>query len=224
MPLREIATAEGFVLAGGRSSRMGTDKALALFAGKPLIATALATLRDAGLQARIAGSRSPLDAYGEPIPDTFTSAGPLAGIHAALTASASDLCVFLPVDMPLMPPALLRCLLQRARLTGAPVTVARLNGRVEPFPVVLSRQTAPYIVERLKSEHASCHAAWREIPALLGEQPDAVSIEHLVSSGHLPLSTGIPPIWCFLSANTPSDLAWMSRLWDRIQRLPGEIA
>jgi len=219
-----MGTAEGFVLAGGQSSRMGSDKALAIFAGQPLVATALATLHAAGLPARIAGSRSSLATFAGQIPDTFLSAGPLAGVHAALTASCADFCVFLPVDMPLMPPSLIQHLLHRAQLTNAPVTAARLNGRIEPFPVVLSRQIAPYIAERLQNGNSSCHSAWREVPALLSAQQDAVSVENLVSSGQVQLPTKLPPLWCFLSANSPSDLAWMNRLWARIQRPHSEIA
>ncbi len=53
----------GFVLAGGRSSRMGRDKALAMFGGRPLIEIALEMLREAGLNAAIAGGRSGFERF-----------------------------------------------------------------------------------------------------------------------------------------------------------------
>src|SRR5712675_253877 len=80
----------GFVLAGGQSSRMGTDKALALFHGIPLIQVALETLQAVGIQARIAGSRSNLASFAEEISDTFPNSGPLGGVHAALSASNAE--------------------------------------------------------------------------------------------------------------------------------------
>jgi len=204
--------ASGFILAGGQSSRMGTDKALTLFAGRPLIQVALEALITAGVSARIAGSRSSLSAFAEEIPDTFPDQGPLGGVHAALSASTMEWNLFLPVDLPLMPPLLLACLLQRALLTGAPVTVGRLNGRVQPFPVVLHRAVLPSIVQRLQQGASACHAAWQSIPAELASVLDAVPVEYLHQCGQCPHPRGLPPVLWFVSANTPADLARLNRL------------
>jgi molybdopterin-guanine dinucleotide biosynthesis protein A len=212
-------SAEGFVLAGGQSSRMGADKALVSFAGRPMIETALDILRSAGLPARIAGSRSPLGRFAPEVPDTFANAGPLGGVHAGLAASEAEFCLFLPVDLPLMPPALLACLVNRARLTGAPVTSASVNGRAEPFPVVLTRSTVSAIQILLESGHPGsspgCQRAWREIASALGSSADRIAVEHLLSSGHLRQSLAIPPHWWFQSANTPADLTRLNLLRSR---------
>ena len=141
--MRAALSASGFVLAGGRSSRMGSDKALAVFAGDPLIQVALNTFAEAGVSARIAGSRSALGVYADEIADTFIEIGPMGGVHAGLAASDAEWNLFLPVDLPLMPGLLLLRLLERAALTGAPVTATRLNGRLEPFPVVLRSDVLP---------------------------------------------------------------------------------
>jgi molybdopterin-guanine dinucleotide biosynthesis protein A len=203
-------TGAGFVLAGGRSSRMGVDKALVLFAAGPLIQVALETLKDAGISASIAGSRSDLSAFAETIPDTFLEAGPLGGIHAALSVSAAAWNLFLPVDMPLMPSSLLRCLLQRAVLTGAAVTATRLNGRLEPFPVVLHRTALLPIARRLETGDTACHAAWQSIPSELHSSLDAPSVEYLSQCGHCFHPAGLPPALWFSSANAPADLSRMN--------------
>lgn len=208
--------AAGFILAGGHSSRMGTDKALALFAGKPLIQIALEAQTAAGLSTRIAGSRSFLAAFAEEIPDTFPETGPLGGIHAALSASKAEWNLFLPVDLPLMPSSLLACLLQRAMLTGEPVTATRLNGRLEPFPVILHRSVLPQIAQRLNAGETACHRAWQTIPEELHSSLDAVSVENLVQCRQCSHPGNLPPFFWYWSANTPADLERLNRIYAKL--------
>jgi molybdopterin-guanine dinucleotide biosynthesis protein A len=96
---QDYAEAEGFVLAGGRSSRMGRDKALIQLGGRSMLEIALEKLRALPLPVppRVAGAR--LDAGA--IADLHPGCGPLGGMEAALTASSRPLNVFLPLDMPL---------------------------------------------------------------------------------------------------------------------------
>jgi len=212
-PPRESAA--GFVLAGGRSSRMGSDKALALFGGIPLVQIALEAFAEAGIPARIAGARSDLSEFGAQLPDLSPESGPLGGIHAALSASSAEWNVFLPVDLPLMPPSLLMSLLGRAQLTRLPVTAATLNGRLEPFPVVLHASALPAIAERLTAGQTACHRAWETIPAELGASLDAVSVETLLQCGQCAPGrrrVGLPPVLWFQSANTPEELARLNRI------------
>jgi len=214
-PVEDFAA--GFVLAGGRSSRMGSEKALAHFGGVPLIQIALGAFAEAGIPARIAGARSDLRPFGEQIPDLVTEAGPLSGIHAALSASQAEWNIFLPVDLPLMPSSLLASLLQRARLTRSPVTASTLNGRLAPFPVIVHRSTLPAIADRLVSGQTACHRAWESIPKELGLQLDAVAVETLLQCGQcVPDRIGLPPVLWFESANTPGELARLNRFGQRL--------
>src|SRR3984885_5429439 len=99
-----MAEAEGFVLAGGRSTRMGQDKALLQLAGRSLVDVALDKLRVIGVNApRIAAARSDLSSHAPVVPDLHPGCGPLSGIEAALEATTCPLNLFLPVDMPLLP-------------------------------------------------------------------------------------------------------------------------
>ena len=136
--------AAGFVLAGGQSSRMGQDKALLLFAGRPLVAHALSILTQAGLPASIAGARpsarTALESFAPVVEDPESGLGPLAGICAALASTSARYAVFLPVDLPLLPPALIGFLLHHARITGRAVTVPAVAGFNQTFPAVLDRQ------------------------------------------------------------------------------------
>src|SRR5208282_5480090 len=110
----------GFLLTGGKSSRMGADKAFLDFQGQTLLDRALTIMSPVcgkvtivGDPARFAESGSSkygstkYDAakydvakYGSVVADIFPGCGPLAGIHAALVHSTAELNLMLAVDMP----------------------------------------------------------------------------------------------------------------------------
>lgn len=100
----------GLVLAGGRSSRFGTDKAVARLDGCPLLAWALAALDGAcetvAVSAAAGGAAAALGtALGRPLvsDDPAHGEGPLAGVAAGLAWAAAggfDFLVTLPCDTP----------------------------------------------------------------------------------------------------------------------------
>lgn len=98
----------GIVLAGGRSSRMGQNKALLSWQGKPMIEHMIDTLQQLGIK-RILISGA-IEGY-DTIIDKRPFSGPamaLADIIGAYSEFKGFLCV--PVDMPLLSPAMLRML------------------------------------------------------------------------------------------------------------------
>src|ERR1700740_2538421 len=101
---RSRTKAASFFLAGGRSSRMGMDKALVQFDGQPLVTRALGILREAGLQGSVSGARSPPGecAWGV----EAAGLGPLGGVCAGLASASADVVAFLSVDQPLLPASL----------------------------------------------------------------------------------------------------------------------
>ena len=75
------------ILAGGRSSRMGTDKALVPFGGEPLIARPIAAARGAGLEPVVVAKRQ-LE-VGVPVwLDEYETSHPLSGLVTALREPA----------------------------------------------------------------------------------------------------------------------------------------
>ncbi len=131
-----------FVLAGGRSRRMGADKALVDWHGRPLLARALELARSVTPSVRIVGSREKFAAHGEVVADVYTDRGPLGGIHAALLASATDLNLMLAVDMPFVEPGFLEYLVEQARAGAALVTVPSLENGWQPLCAVYRRAFA----------------------------------------------------------------------------------
>jgi molybdenum cofactor guanylyltransferase len=202
--------AAGFVLAGGQSSRMGRDKALLPFAGRPLIEHALTILRDAGLSTTIAGAnpaaQSALAAYAQIIPDPQPGLGPLAGICAALEAASARYVVFLPIDLPLIPPSLIEYLLHHAQVTGCAVTLPSINGFLQTFPAVLDRSVLPVLKTELDSGRRGCFSAFKAAAESFRQPIAGVAVELLVQAGQVAHPFGLPSMRWFLNVNTPRDL------------------
>lgn len=97
----------GVVLAGGRSSRMGRDKAQLAWRGQTLLAHACTTLQAAGAAKVIVSGHYP-ECGG--IPDTAPGLGPLGGLASVIEAVPDGVLLVVPVDMPLLTPALLQLL------------------------------------------------------------------------------------------------------------------
>ena len=211
-PDHEQFSAEGFVLAGGRSTRMGQDKTLLSPAGRSLLDLALDKLRALPLAGapRIVAARSDLSAHAAVIGDLHPGCGPLSGIEAALAASAQPLNVVLPVDIPLLPPHFLLWMLERAAITGALVTVPRFNGRPQPLCAVYHRDLLGHITASLR---AGDHKVMSAVTAAAHAQSPAHNIDifdvELVASTHAPMTAFSPlPLYrWFHNCNTPEDMA-----------------
>jgi len=98
----------GFVLAGGKSSRMGADKALLEFRGRPMVEIAVQKLREFCAEVSIAGNREDLSGFAPVVREERVDCGPAAGIEAGLKAAQQEWAIFVPVDVPLVPGELLR--------------------------------------------------------------------------------------------------------------------
>ncbi len=131
-----------FVLAGGKSTRMGTDKAFLDYNGGTLLDRALAVARSVSKDVWIVGDKDKFSKYGPVVEDTFSGRGPLGGIHAALLVSRNNLNLMLAVDMPFVSSALLEYLVSVARASDVTVVVPRAEGRLQPLCAVYRRNFA----------------------------------------------------------------------------------
>ena len=125
-----------FVLAGGKSTRMGSDKAFVVLDGETLLHRALQTLRALTHQVMIVGLKSQFSTYAPVVEDVFLERGPLGGIHAALMSTATELNLVLAVDLPFIDPAFLKYMCNRARETQALVVIPRAAGGWQPLCAV----------------------------------------------------------------------------------------
>ncbi len=152
----------GFVLMGGKSLRMGSDKALLRLAtGETLLDRAVATLRAVADSVLLVGPAKEYSGLwrGEIVEDVYAERGPLGGIHAALRHSTSELNFVLAVDLPHVTRALIEYLVDQARASNALVMVARIDGKLQPLCAVYRREFAAVAGEVLASGENAVHRA-----------------------------------------------------------------
>ncbi len=129
---------------------MGSDKALLTFRGQTLLERTLRVAAAAVGRAVIVGSRERYARFGDVIEDIYAGCGPLAGIHAALNASATDLNLVLSVDMPLLATAFLQWLVEQASAAKEWIVVPDALGGPQPLCGVYRKQVRNAAEEALQ--------------------------------------------------------------------------
>jgi molybdopterin-guanine dinucleotide biosynthesis protein A len=125
--------AEGFLLVGGRSSRMGRDKALLDLGGERFVERIARALGPYVASVRLVGRRGGGCGIAG-LEDLRPGEGPLAGIETALAAASGAAAFVVACDLPLVSGELLALLARRAALApGSIVVPADAGGRVAPL-------------------------------------------------------------------------------------------
>ena len=205
----------GFVLAGGKSSRMGRDKALLLFRGRPMVEIAVEKLRNFCAAVSIAGNREDLAEFGEIAREERVDCGPAAGIEAGLKAAREPWAMFVPVDVPLVPPELLRRWCEEALRVN--MTVSSLGiGQKQPAFCLMRR-------ERLASFARGLDEGERRLEVLLNRTAEVDDCASWTYDAHD--LYGYPDYrgpddqslerW-FLNVNTPEEFAKAERHVDAL--------
>lgn len=146
----------GVILAGGLGRRMGgIDKGLQELRGQPMVhcvAERLAPQVDELLiNANQNGER--YAAFGHRVvPDQIPDfAGPLAGLHAALSAATHPLVATAPCDSPFLPADLISRLFSGLTVANADLAVARTFDQPHPVFCLCRREVLPHLTEFLES-------------------------------------------------------------------------
>lgn len=165
----------GIILAGGSSSRMGTNKALLQLNGSTVLTHISNAIRPAVFRIVVAtgSSEAIYSALGdedfECVKDVYPGKGPLAGLHAALSASHTEWNLVSACDMPLLQTSFFNGMKRiTAQYPTCNAIVPRVEGRIHPLAGVYHRRVLPeleqcLIHERLRVirwlEEIGCHFA-----------------------------------------------------------------
>ena len=140
----------GFVLAGGKSRRMGTDKALLMFQGKTLLQHMICLIEPLCDTVFISGQNSDYTSCDvEMIPDLYSGCGPVAGIFSALKYSTSDWNLLVSVDVPFVSDELFYLLI--SNIDESDCIIPKHISGVEPLIGLYHQRTLPVIEEMIKS-------------------------------------------------------------------------
>ena len=185
----------GFLLAGGMSTRMGTDKAFLIFDGQTLLDRALIVMQTVCDRVTIVGDPAKFAKYeaGSVIADIFPGCGPLAGIHSALVHSAAEFNLMLAVDMPFATAELLSFLFAVAEKNAAVVTAPRVNDGLQPLCAVYRRDFAAAAERALRAGNYKIDALFSSVST------HVIEAAELAAAGFSARN--------FFNVNTPQDRA-----------------
>lgn len=128
----------GYILAGGKSSRMGTDKGLMLYQGKEIIKYSMEQLQPIVEKVVIVSNNKEYEKLGvEVIPDLIKDIGPAGGIYSALDHSNENLNFILSCDMPFITKEAINFMIQNKGTSQ--ITLPCHQGHLEPLFGVYSK-------------------------------------------------------------------------------------
>jgi molybdenum cofactor guanylyltransferase len=193
----------GVVLAGGRSTRMGTNKALLEFDGIRLIERLVRTIRPLFREIAIVANDPETYAYlGVPIwADRIPGKGSLGGIYTAVYHSTFPQTFCIACDMPFPNPTVIAYL--RDLASGYDVVVPRTADGYQPLHAFYSQTCLPPM-------EAMIYADRLKIDRLF----PAVRLRTVEENELRPMD---PSLLCFVNVNTQEELAAAAQLAGRIE-------
>jgi len=146
----------GILLAGGKSSRMGLEKGMVAYKGKPLIQYGIDLLSGYAGSIIISSANPVYECFGlEMVPDEITGQGPAAGIAAALKHSRTSWNLVLACDLPFLEPELIDALLAAAGDNQAVIPVHQ--GVSEPLAGLWHRDLAEILHQSVEAGNLALH-------------------------------------------------------------------
>ncbi len=183
------------IQAGGESRRMGQDKGLVLFLGRPLVYRAIQNLQPISDEMIVTTNHPESYSFlGLPLfPDLIPGRGALGGLLTALSAASEPLVAVVACDMPFVSAELLAAERDMLVKTGADAVIPLLEGGMEPFHSVYRRETClPLVQAAVEADCWRADAWFRQA--------------RIVLMGEAEIRTYDPQLRSFSNINTPEEL------------------
>ena len=173
----------GVVLAGGLGRRMGgVDKGLQVLRGKPMVEWVIERFAPQ-VDELLVNANQNLERYASfghrVVPDQIGGyAGPLAGLHRALTEARHELVATVPCDSPFLPQDLVSRLRADLNARGAELAVARTGDQPHPVFCLCHKRVLPGLTAFLESggrKIDTWYSALQVVEVSFNDNPDAFS-------------------------------------------------
>lgn len=183
----------GFILAGGKSTRYGSNKAMAEIAGQRLIERVV-TVMDSVFQRLVIITNTPEEyAYLEipMIEDLIKGLGPLGGIYTGLESLSDEAGFFVACDMPFLNGPLIRHMVRvRSRFDAV---VPKIDWMLEPLHALYTKRCLPALEELIDSRQYQILKFFEKITVKFLEEDEIQAFD--------------PALRSFFNINRPEELA-----------------
>lgn len=140
----------GIILAGGESTRMGSDKAQIIFQGKKLIEYPIELLVPFCNEILISANSTDYNGSGfQVVKDEYPKCGPMGGIYSALKRSSNEWSLVVSCDTPFISSCVISRLNENKQNFQCVVPVNK--GKVEPLVALYNKLCLPSLLQNLQS-------------------------------------------------------------------------
>ncbi len=168
------------IQAGGESRRMGQDKALIPFLGRPMIARVLQRLAPIADELIVTTNRPQEFNFltCARVPDLMPGRGALGGVYTALSCASNPLVAVIACDMPFVNPRLVEAQCTALIAHNADLVIPRYDGRMEPLHAVYDRDIClPFVYDALQNNRWRVDAWFDQVNIHYFEKEDILKID-----------------------------------------------
>lgn len=189
---RSPVSVSAAVMAGGKSRRMGQDKAWIPFEGRPIVQRVIDVLHEVADEVFIVANDERYAELGlRVVPDRFPDGGALGGIATGVSSAQHERVLVAACDMPFLRADLWRLLIERAE--DADAVVPRRGGQYETLHALYTKACLPFMERALGSGRMRVISFFGDV--------------RVAEVGEADLRAVDPELRAFTNVNTPEELA-----------------
>lgn len=180
------------IMAGGKSKRMGQDKAWIELDGEPLIKRVADVLAQVADEVIVVANDPRYGSLGlRVVKDRYPHGGALGGIATGVAAAAHDTVLVAACDMPFLSADVWRLLI--GHIGAADVVIPRIGGEYETLHALYTKACLPHMARALAENRLRVIAFFDQVRVMAIEEPELRSVD--------------PALRSFTNVNTPEELA-----------------